>query len=93
MDKQRTKHVVWSWEAAGAVCCFTGGIGAALVGSVLTAASWILGAQLHPWLHGLGAVLLIVTIPLLIFAGYCLDWEERGSQGASAREAQNADQR
>jgi hypothetical protein len=92
MDKQRTKHIVWSWEAAGAVCCFTGGIGAALLGSVLTAASWILGAQLHPWLHGLGTVLLIVTIPLLIFAGYCLDWEDRRSQGTGA-EVQNAGQR
>ena len=77
MNKQRTKHPVLSWEVTGAVCCFAGGIAAALVGSVLTPISWILGAQLHQWLHGLGTAFLIVTIPLLIFSGYCLDWMER----------------
>jgi len=77
MDKQRTKPFVWSWEATGAFFCFTGGIGAALLGSVLTGVAWLLDAQLHPWLHGLGTALLIVTIPLLIFSGYCLDWDER----------------
>ena len=93
MDKQGTKNAVWSWEATTAFCCFTGGIGAALLGSVLTAASWILGAQLHPWLHGLGTALLIVTIPLLIFSGYCLDWAERKPKKRGAREYHNADQR
>ena len=77
MNNQRTKLTAWTWEATGAVCCFAGGIGAALLGSVLTALTWILGAQLHPWLRGWGTALLIVTIPLLIFAGYCMDWLER----------------
>jgi hypothetical protein len=66
-----------SWEAVCAVCCFGAGIGAALVGSVLTAATWILGAPLHPWLRAIGTALLIATIPLLILAGYCMDWAER----------------
>ena len=77
MKKQRTKLTVWTWEATGAVCCFAGGIGAALLGSVLTAITWIPGAQLHPWLRGWGTGLLIITIPLLIFSGYCMDWMER----------------
>src|SRR6266550_7572960 len=77
MDKQRTKHAVWSWEATGALSCFVGGIGAALLGSVLTAMTWVFGAQLHPWLRGSGTALLIITIPLLIFSGYCMDWMER----------------
>ncbi len=77
MNKQRTKHAVWSWEATGAICCFAGGIGAALLGSVLTASTWILGAELHPLLRGAGTGLLILTIPLLILAGYCMDWMER----------------
>ena|SRR5512132_1857707 len=77
MKKQTTKLTVWTWEATGAVCCFVGGFGAALLGSVLTAMTWILGAQLHPWLRGWGTALLIVTIPLLILAGYCMDWLER----------------
>jgi hypothetical protein len=77
MNKQRTKRSVWSWEATSAVCCFAGGILAALLGSLLTASTWILGAELHPWVHGAGTALLIITIPLLIFAGYCMDWMER----------------
>ncbi len=78
MKKETTRHADWSWEGTTAFFCFTGGIGAALVGCILTATTWVVGAQLHPWLHGLGTALLIVTIPLLIFAGYCLDWAERG---------------
>ena len=77
MTKQRTKRTVINWEATGAFCCFTGGIGAGLLGTAFTAGAWILGAQLHPWMHGLGTALLVVTIPLLIFSGYCLDWMER----------------
>ena len=86
----QTKRTRRNWEATGAFCCFTGGIGAALVGSILTATTWILGAQLHPWLHGLGTALLIVTIPLLIFSGYCLDWMERN---ATSRRSQEKEQK
>jgi hypothetical protein len=50
---------------------------AALLGSVLTASTWILGAEAHPWVRGLGTALLILTIPLLILAGYCMDWAEQ----------------
>jgi hypothetical protein len=50
---------------------------AALIGCVLTAITWFLGGALHPWLRGTGTTLLIATIPLLIFSGYCLDWSER----------------
>ena len=80
MKKERTKHAVWSWEATGAVFCFGGGILAALLGSLLTAATWIVGAEAHPWVRGFGTGLLVVTIPLLIFAGYCMDWMEQNSQ-------------
>ena len=93
MNKQRTKRTVVNWEATGAFCCFTGGIGAGLLGFVLTAISWSLGAQLHPWMHGLGTALLIITIPLLIFSGYCLDWLEREPKRAGAREFHNASPR
>ena len=86
MSRQRTKRTVINWEATGAFCCFAGGIGAALVGSILTATTWILGAQVHPWLHGVGTALLIVTIPLLIFSGYCLDWMERNATSRTSHE-------
>jgi hypothetical protein len=88
MHTQRTKHVVWSWEA-GAFCCFTGGIGTALLGSVLTAITWILGAPQHAWLRGTGTALLIVTIPLLILAGYCMDWAERNPNKSNKRKSGN----
>ncbi len=77
MNRQRTKHPVLSWEVTGAICCFIGGMSAALLGSVLTASTWILGAEAHPWVRGLGTGLLILTIPLLILAGYCMDWAEQ----------------
>jgi hypothetical protein len=67
----------WSWETTTGLCCFSGGIVAATVGSVLTAITWIVGGDLHPWVRGIGTALLVVTIPLLIFSGYCLDWGER----------------
>ena len=76
-----------------ASCCFAGGIGAALVGSSLTATTWIIGAQAHPWLRGGGTALLIVTIPLLIFSGYCLDWMERKPKRPGMPEVHNANQR
>jgi hypothetical protein len=77
MNVQKTQNGIWSWEVIGAVCCFAGGMSAALSGSVLTASTWILGAEAHPWVRGLGTGLLILTIPLLILAGYCMDWAEQ----------------
>jgi hypothetical protein len=79
VSSQKTK-LVWSWEAISACCCFAGGISAALLGSLLTAVTGILGATAHPWIRGAGTALLIVTIPLLIFAGYCLDWMEHKNE-------------
>ena len=77
MREHRVKDGASSWNLMAAICCFAGGVGSVLLGSVLTASSWILGAETHPLVHGLGTALLIVTIPLLILAGYCMDWAER----------------
>jgi hypothetical protein len=93
MKNERTKRTVINWEAAGAFCCFTGGIGAALVGSILTASTWILPAPLHPWLHELGTGLLIAAIPLLIFSGYCLDWVERDGKSTGSESQEKARER
>jgi hypothetical protein len=91
--EEPTKVTSWSWETTTALCCFAGGIAAATVGSVLTAITWIVGGEIHPWVRGIGTAFLVVTIPLLIFSGYCLDWNERkrGSfehQAHSRRETQ-----
>jgi hypothetical protein len=71
---------VRKWKATGGVCCFVAGILAGLLGSVLTATGWIIGVPLHAWVHAAGTALLIVTIPLILFAGFCLDWAERGKE-------------
>lgn len=76
MEKERTRQVASSWEAISAFCCLAGGIMAGIVGTIVSALAWIIGGELHPWVRGLGSGLLIVTIPLLILAGYCLDWME-----------------
>jgi len=89
MDKQRTRHAVWSWDT-GAFCSFAGGMGAALLGCILTAATWVVSAPLHPWLHGLGTALLIATIPLLIFAGYCMDWAEQDQKKSATQKSGSA---
>lgn len=57
--------------------CFGGGILAGLVGGLLAAINWIVGAEQHPIARAVSTALLVATIPLLIFAGYCLDWMER----------------
>jgi hypothetical protein len=89
MKNQRKKQPTVSWEAVSAVCCFGGGIGAALVGSVLTAVSWLLAAPPHPWLRSVGTALLIATIPLLILAGYCMDWAERDRDRSATQKRRN----
>jgi hypothetical protein len=77
MNTQGAKARIWSWQVAAAICCFGGGIVAGIVGGVLTAITWFIGAALHPWLHAAGTAFMIATIPLIIFSGYCLDWNER----------------
>ena len=76
MARELDKLTPWSWQGAGAICCLVGGLLLAFLGSVLTALTWVLGVGLHPWLRGIGTFFLFVTIPLLILAGYCLDWLE-----------------
>lgn len=71
------RRIVGGWEAVAAFVCLAGGLFAALLGSVLTAITWIAGADAHPWVRGVGTTFLVITIPLLILAGYCLDWAER----------------
>lgn len=83
MRKVINEDRVRKWEAIGGACCFGAGILAALLGSIFTASGWILGTELHPWVHAAGTALLIVAIPLILFAGFCLDWAERSPNKAS----------
>jgi len=77
MRKEINQDRVRTWEAVGGACCFVAGIMAALLGSVLSASAWIVGGEVHAWIYAAGTALLIVAIPLILFAGFCLDWAER----------------
>jgi hypothetical protein len=77
MQQEQAKRAPLSWEAFAAVISFFGGILATVFGVLLTGITWILGVGLHPWLRWVSTALFVLTIPLLIFAGYCLDWMEQ----------------
>lgn len=77
MNKGSTRGNAWTWKATGAVFGLVTGVLAALLGGLLTAGTWVFGVQPHPWLQSFGTGLLVSTIPLLLFAGCCLDWMER----------------
>ena len=67
------------WSLYGGMLGLVGGAVASVFGSLLTAASWLVGQQ-GPGhlLHRLGSAFLISTIPLLIFGASCLDAYEKG---------------
>ncbi len=93
MPEEISKLKLWPWQGIGAVFCFGGGILLAIVGSVLTALTWVLGVEIHPWLRGLGTLFLFITIPLLISAGYCLDWlEDAKTEGRPSPVSKHSEQ-
>jgi hypothetical protein len=69
---QRIEYRSRDWCSFGAAAGLGGGIGAALLGSLLTALSWFTdtGSQLE---KVLGTAFLVLTIPLLIIGAQCLD--------------------
>jgi hypothetical protein len=65
-------------QSLGALIGLAGGIFSGLFGAAFTAASWFVANEgTHRWLSTIGTALLFLTIPLLIFGGYCLDWMEK----------------
>ena len=65
-------------QSLGAVTGLVGGILAALFGSLFTAAGWFVANEgARQWLSTAGTTLLFLTIPLIIFGGYCMDWMEK----------------
>ncbi len=64
-------------QSYGAVAGLIGGVLAGLFGSLFTASSWFVANEnARQWLSTMGTALLFLTIPLIIFGGYCLDWME-----------------
>ena len=65
-------------QSLGAVFGLVGGILASLFGSLFTATGWFVANEgSHHLASTMGTTLLFLTIPLLIFGGYCMDWMEK----------------
>lgn len=63
------------WQSVAAFTCFA--ITAlSLVTGFLFTTGFILNADRHPMLHGVGLILLIIGIPVLILGGHFLDLME-----------------
>jgi hypothetical protein len=68
-----------AWEPWAAIACFVVGAISLAIGFVFTT-RWLLDEHLHPLLHGIGIVLLIIGIPMIILGGHCMDLQEKKSK-------------
>lgn len=76
----------WNHNTCGALVGLLGGIVAPLSGSLLTAFAWIVGPTWHGFaLRTIGAVLLFLTIPLLLFGAHCLDLSDKAAGKRGSR--------
>lgn len=64
------------WYSGAALACFVVAVVAGAVGCFLTTAS-LVNAQHHPTLHAIGLVSLIISLPIFILGGHCLDLNDR----------------
>lgn len=73
-NEYQAKRFSLDWYLLGANVGLSGGLLAALTGSLLTAISWFTAAgEDFSYARSLGTILLSMTIPLLIFGAHCLD--------------------
>lgn len=72
-----------AWEPVAAATCFVGSVLSLALGFVFTT-GWLLNADLHPLLHGVGILLLILGIPILILGGHFMDLRDRKVQRSSS---------
>lgn len=64
------------WACIGVFVGLVGGTLLPLTGMVMIALAWFIG-DMDSILNKLGSMLLMTTVPLLIFGGYCLDIVEK----------------
>ena len=76
MSEERIEPEPGFWEWLAAVACFALGILALAIGFVLTT-DRLLDGHLHPSLHALGIVLLIIGLPVIILGGHFMDLGEK----------------
>ncbi len=80
----RRRKTIWTWQALCAIFGLAGGIISALLGSLLTIVSWLpIPRNSAAYFHNFGTLLLCLTIPLLIFGGYCFELVETGSRAGN----------
>ena len=73
-DQRRLENAQFLGAAFGLV----GGVSAALLGGLFTATGWFIANEVpRHWFSMMGTTLLCLTIPLLIFGGYCMDLMEK----------------
>jgi hypothetical protein len=65
-----------AWEPWAAIACFVVGAVSLALGALLTT-RWLLNEQLHPFLHDIGLVLLIIGLPTIILGGHCMDLQDK----------------
>jgi cytochrome b561 len=80
MRKEVNQKRLRKLEETAGICCFVAGLVAPVLGGLLTLIEWIVGPGGHPWLHVSSTAFFVIGIPLILFAGFCLDWAERGQK-------------
>ncbi len=76
MSEERIQPEPGFWEWLAAVACFVLGVVSLAVGFVLTTDK-LLDGHLHPSLHALGIILLIIGLPVIILGGHFMDLGEK----------------
>jgi hypothetical protein len=71
-DPQRITRL----ERKAGICCFVLGLVVPILGGLLTVIEWIASPTAHYWIHIVATALFISGIPLILFAGFFLDWAE-----------------
>jgi hypothetical protein len=73
---ERIKPPAVAWEPLAAAACFISAVVALAIGFVFTT-RFLLDDHLHPLLHGLGLVLLVLGIPIMILGGHFMDLRDK----------------
>src|SRR6185369_2326206 len=75
MSERVQEHLV-AWELIAAGACFAVAVIALALGFAFTT-HWLLDDHVHPTLHALGLVLLIIGIPIMMLGAHFMDVQEK----------------
>jgi len=73
---ERIKRSAVAWEPLAAATCFVSAVIGLAIGFVFTT-RWLLDDHLHPLLHGVGLVLLVLGIPIMLLGGHFMDLRDK----------------